>query len=184
MGWSCSPAAGWAFYACNRDEYQLYVSSLSPIGQGALELAFQQLRAKLESEGLFAVERKKPLPRFPLNVALVTSQHTAALQDMLKVLRRYPFLKVSLFHVPVQGEGAAKEIADAIKLLNRQAAKRMAIDLVVLARGGGSLEDLWQFNEEVVARAIAAKTFRSLLGLGMEAGCLHPPDLVADYRTA
>jgi len=93
-------------------------------GRGALELAFQQLRAKLEGEGLFAAERKKPLPRFPLNIVLVTSRQTAALQDMLKVLRRYRFLQVSLFHVPVQGEGAAKEIADAIRLLNRQAAKR------------------------------------------------------------
>jgi exodeoxyribonuclease VII large subunit len=164
-----------------RGRYQLYISSLSPIGQGALELAFQQLRAKLENEGLFAAERKKPLPRFPLNVALVTSQHTAALQDMLKVLRRYPFLKISLFHVPVQGEGAAKEIADAIGLLNRKAAKRMAIDLVVLARGGGSLEDLWQFNEEVVARAIAASRIPVITGVGHETD-VSIADLVADYH--
>jgi exodeoxyribonuclease VII large subunit len=174
-------ASGRVGIYAQRGRYQLYVSSLSPIGQGALELAFQQLRAKLETEGLFAPERKKSLPQFPLNVVLVTSRQTAALQDMLKVLRRYPFLHIALLHVPVQGEGAAKEIAEALKLLNRHAAKKKAIDLILLARGGGSLEDLWQFNEELVARAIASSRIPIVTGIGHETD-VSIADLVADYH--
>jgi exodeoxyribonuclease VII large subunit len=165
-----------------RGRYQLYVSSLSPIGQGALELAFKQLRAKLEAEGLFAQERKKPLPRFPMNIILVTSRQTAALQDMLKVLRRYPFLDLKVFHVPVQGEGSAELIADAIGMLNRQAAKgKFTVDVMLVARGGGSLEDLWEFNEEIVARAIAASTIPIVTGVGHEVD-VSIADLVADYH--
>src|SRR5438874_1736962 len=148
-----------------RGRYQLYVTSLNPIGQGALELAFQQLRAKLEAEGLFAAERKKPLPRFPMNIVLVTSRQTAALQDMLKVLGRYTFLRVSVYHVPVQGDGACGEIAQALKMLNREAAKGRAADVILVARGGGSLEELWQFNEEIVARAIAASSIPIVTGI-------------------
>src|SRR4051812_20200238 len=99
-------AAGRVGVYAQRGRYQLYVTSLNPIGQGALELAFKQLRAKLEADGLFSAERKRPLPRFPMNIVLLTSRQTAALQDMLKVLRRYPFLKLSVFHVPVQGDGS------------------------------------------------------------------------------
>ena len=97
-----------------RGKYQLYINSLSPLGKGALELAFQQLKAKLEKEGLFAAERKKELPRYPLRIALLTSASTAALQDMLKVLRRFPWLSLSLYDVPVQGKGAAEKIATGI----------------------------------------------------------------------
>ena len=165
-----------------RGRYQLYVSSLSPIGQGALELAFQQLRAKLQAEGLFAPERKKPLPAFPINIVLVTSRQTAALQDMLKVLRRFPFLQLSVFHVPVQGEGAGEKIAEALGLLNRQAAKgKRVVDVMLLGRGGGSLEDLWAFNEEVVARAIAKSAIPIVTGVGHEVD-VSISDLVADYH--
>ena len=167
-----------------RGRYQLYVSSLNPIGQGALELAFKQLRARLEAEGLFAAERKKELPPFPTNIVLLTSRQTAALQDMLKVLRRFPFLKLSVFHVPVQGDGSAELIAEALGLLNRKAAKRDApADVIVLARGGGSLEDLWEFNEEVVARAIAASQIPVVTGVGHEVD-VSIADLVADYHAA
>jgi exodeoxyribonuclease VII large subunit len=164
-----------------RGRYQLYVSSLNPMGQGALELAFQQLRAKLEAEGLFAPERKKPLPRFPMNIVLVTSRQTAALQDMLKVLRRYPFLHLMVFHAAVQGDGAGGEIAQALKVLNRQALKGRGPEVIVLARGGGSLEDLWQFNEEIVARAIAASSIPIVTGIGHEVD-VSIADLVADYH--
>ncbi len=165
-----------------RGRYQLYVSSLSPIGQGALELAFQQLRAKLQAEGLFAPERKKALPAFPIKIVLVTSRQTAALQDMLKVLRRFPFLQLSVFHVPVQGEGAGEKIAEALGLLNRQAAKgKRVVDVMLLARGGGSLEDLWAFNEEVVARAIAKSAIPIVTGVGHEVD-VSISDLVADYH--
>jgi exodeoxyribonuclease VII large subunit len=165
-----------------RGRYQLYVTTLNPIGQGALELAFQQLREKLQKEGLFAEERKNPLPRFPVNIALVTSRQTAALQDILKVLGRFPFLKLKLFHVSVQGEGSAEQIAEALGLLNRQAAKAsVAADVIILARGGGSLEDLWEFNEEIVARAIARSKIPIVTGVGHEVD-VAIADLVADYH--
>jgi exodeoxyribonuclease VII large subunit len=170
-----------AIYA-QRGRYQLYVSSLSPIGQGALELAFRQLREKLQAEGLFAAERKKELPPYPTEIVLVTSRQTAALQDMLKVLRRYPFLKLRVFHVPVQGDGSAELIAEAIGLLNRKAAKgKVGAEVIVLARGGGSLEDLWEFNEEIVARAIAASKIPIVTGIGHEVD-VSIADLVADYH--
>ena len=121
-------------------KYQLYVTALHPLGLGALELAFQQLKAKLEAEGLFDAERKKPLPAYPLRIALVTSQSTAALQDMLKVLRRYSWLRLFLYHVPVQGDGAAEKIAAAIDHLNA-CRKQLSVDVILLARGGGSSMD-------------------------------------------
>src|SRR5207253_8436541 len=147
-----------------RGRYQLYVQRLEPLGQGALELQFQKLHNRLEKEGLFAAERKKPLPRYPIHIALVTSQETAALQDMLKVLRRFPWLNCKLHHVPVQGAGAAAQIAQALAHVNRLA----VAELILLARGGGSLEDLWEFNEEVLARAIAASKIPMLTGIGHE----------------
>ena len=167
-----------AVYA-EQGKYQLYVTSLRPIGQGALELALRQLRARLEAEGLFAAARKKPLPPYPLNIALVTSRQTAALQDMLKVLRRFPWLRLSLFHAPVQGDGAGERIADAIAQLN--ASRDRPTDVLLLARGGGSLEDLWAFNEEVVARAIAASRIPVVTGIGHEID-VSIADLVADHH--
>jgi exodeoxyribonuclease VII large subunit len=168
-----------------RGKYQLYVSTLKPVGKGALELAFQQLRAKLEVEGLFAPQRKKALPVYPLNISIVTSRQTAALQDVLKVFARYRFLRLSVFHVPVQGDGSAEKIADAINQLG--ATRRFdhgrpaPCDVILLARGGGSLEDLWEFNEELVARAIARCGIPLVTGLGHETD-VSIADLVADYH--
>jgi len=167
-------AAGRIGVYADKGKYQLYVDSLSPLGQGALELAFQQMRAKLEKEGLFAPERKKPLPAFPLRIVLLTSSKTAALQDMLKVLRRFPWLRLFLYHVPVQGVGAAEKIAAGIKRL-------VNFDVILLARGGGSLEDLWAFNEEPVARAIAASKIPVVTGIGHEVD-VTIADLVADHH--
>jgi exodeoxyribonuclease VII large subunit len=163
-------------------KYQLYVSTLQPLGQGALELAFRQLRAKLEAEGLFAPERKRPLPRFPTRVVLVTSSATAALQDMLKVLRRFPWLRLFLYHVPVQGDGCGGRIAEAIRDLNRGMAPLGGPpDVILLARGGGSLEDLWGFNEEAVARAVASSRAPVVTGIGHEVDT-SIADLVADHH--
>jgi len=163
-----------------RGRYQLYVTSLHPVGRGALELAFQQLQEKLAREGLFAPERKKPIPAYPRRVVLVTSRQTAALQDMLKVLRRFPWVRVGIYHVAVQGDGAAEQIAAAIEHVSR-ASRRAGIDLMIVARGGGSLEDLWEFNEEVVARAIAASAVPVVTGIGHEVDT-SIADLVADYH--
>lgn len=164
-----------------RGKYQLYVTRLEPLGRGALELAFRQLCAKLEAEGLFAPERKKPLPPYPQRLALVTSTQTAAVQDMLKVLRRYPWVNVMVYHVPVQGDGSAEKIAAALADLNQRAADVGGIDLILLGRGGGSLEDLWEFNEEIVARAIAASRLPIITGIGHEVD-VSVADLVADYH--
>ncbi len=158
--------------------YQLYISRLEPLGQGALELAFRQLKARLDAEGLFDPDRKKPIPPYPTRIALVTSQNTAALQDMLKVLARFAFLRLSLFHVPVQGAGSGAKIADAIDALGSMTTPP---DLILLARGGGSLEDLWAFNEEVVARAISRCPWPIITGVGHETD-VSIADLVADYR--
>ena len=161
-----------------RGRYQFNVVWLQPMGKGALELAFRQLRLKLESEGLFDPLRKNPLPSYPRKLVLVTSAQAAALHDMLKVLRRFPWIRLMVYAVPVQGEGAAAKIAAALAHLN-QCAGRLAIDAILLARGGGSLEDLWAFNEEVVARAIAASAIPIITGIGHEVD-VSIADLVAD----
>jgi exodeoxyribonuclease VII large subunit len=162
-------------------KYQLYVSRLSPVGAGALELALKQMRAKLAAEGLFDADRKKPLPKYPARIAIVTSRSTAALRDILKVLVRTPFVEVFVYHVPVQGDGAGRQIAAAIAHLNAKHASVGGIDLILLARGGGSIEDLWQFNEECVARAIAASALPIVTGIGHEIDT-SIADLVADYH--
>ena len=164
-----------------RGSYQLYVTRLEPLGQGALELAFRQLCEKLEKEGLFSPERKRPIPAYPLRIGLVTSRATAALQDMLKVLRRFPFLELRLFHVPVQGDGAAERIAEAIDALSAHSAQIGGLDVILLGRGGGSLEDLWPFNEEIVARAVAASQIPVVTGIGHEVD-VSIADLVADHH--
>lgn len=161
-----------------RGRYQLYATSLVPVGQGALELARLQIEKKLRAEGLFSAERKKPLPRFPMRIALVTGEMTAALQDMLKVLGRFAFLNVRVVNVPVQGDGSAERIADALKRLT---ARPDGAELILLGRGGGSLEDLWEFNEEIVARAIAASKIPIITGIGHEID-VSIADLVADYH--
>lgn len=174
-----------------RGRYQLYVTNLSPLGKGALELAFQQLKEKLQREGLFAAERKRVIPRYAQHIAIVTGRNTAALQDVLKVLRRFPFLRISLFPVLVQGDGAAEQIAQAIESLNTTPPPHQSTtpaadfpvtpQLILLCRGGGSLEDLWAFNEEVVARAIAESEIPIITGIGHEVD-VSIADLVADYH--
>ncbi|HSI35959.1 MAG TPA: exodeoxyribonuclease VII large subunit [Tepidisphaeraceae bacterium] len=164
-----------------RGKYQLYITTLNPLGQGALELARQQIESKLRAEGLFEADRKRELPRFPTRIAVVTSTGTAALQDILKVVRRFPFLSVCVYHVPVQGEGAAAKIAAALTHLGKAHEQIGGVDVVLLARGGGSLEDLWQFNEEVVARAVAACPIPVISGIGHEID-VSIADLAVDYH--
>lgn len=173
-------ASGGIKVYAQKGTYQLYATSLTPLGQGALELAFQQLKARLQAEGLMDPERKKPLPAYPMRIALVTGSTTAALQDMLKVLRRYPWIRLGIYDVPVQGEGAAEKIAAAIDHLS-QTADRSGVQLILLGRGGGSLEDRWAFNEESVARAVAACRLPVITGIGHEVDC-SIADLVADYH--
>ena len=164
-----------------RGRYQLQVATLEPLGQGALELARRQIQEKLQAEGLFEPERKKSLPRYPQRLTLVTSTGTAAVRDMLKVLGRFPFLKVDIYHVPVQGDGSAEKIAAALAELNRAGSMVRRPDLILLGRGGGSLEDLWEFNEEVVARAVAASRIPVITGIGHEID-VSIADLAADYH--
>lgn len=165
-----------------RGTYQLIARTLEPRGVGALELAFRQLREKLEREGMFDPARKKPLPKMPARIALVTSPRGAAIRDLLTTLaRRYPVAEVLVYPVRVQGEGAAAEIAAAIGVLNAQRAALGGIDLMIVGRGGGSLEDLWAFNEEVVARAIAASAIPVVSAVGHEVD-VTISDLVADLR--
>ncbi len=161
-----------------RGEYQIYVTHIEPVGLGALQLAFEQLKKRLEAEGLFAAERKKPLPVLPRRIGVVTSPTGAAIRDILRVLkRRFPNVHVLLFPVKVQGESAAKEIAEAVNYFSRAE----AADVLIVARGGGSLEDLWAFNEEIVARAIAASKIPVITGVGHETD-FTIADFVADLR--
>lgn len=161
-----------------RGEYQILVNYLEPVGVGALQLAFEQLKKRLQAEGLFAVERKKPLPMLPQRIGLVTSPRGAAIADVIRILRRrYENLHLRLYPVRVQGEGAPAEIVEALRYFNRA----RAADVIILARGGGSLEDLWAFNEESVARAIAASRIPILTGIGHETD-FTIADFVADLR--
>src|SRR5690606_6942390 len=128
-----------------------------------------------------AAERRKPLPKFPARLILVTSRQTAALQDMLKVLRRFPWLELGVYHVAVQGETAAGQIEGALRHLSALSKRQPVGDVILLGRGGGSLEDLWPFNEERVARAIAACPIPIITGIGHEVD-VSISDLVADYH--
>ncbi len=161
-----------------RGEYQLIIEYLEPKGVGALQLAFEQLKEKLAREGLFDPARKRPLPFLPRRVGLVTSLSGAAIRDMLTVLgRRCPILSVLICPVPVQGDGAAPQIAEAIRALGESG----EVDVMIVGRGGGSLEDLWCFNEEVVVRAIAASPVPVVSAVGHEID-VTLADLAADYR--
>ncbi|HET8921604.1 MAG TPA: exodeoxyribonuclease VII large subunit [Candidatus Acidoferrum sp.] len=163
-----------------RGEYQIYVESLEPIGLGALQLAFEQLKKRLGAEGLFDPARKKPLPMLPSRIGLITSPRGAAVRDVVRILtRRFPNVHLTVYPVRVQGEEAAGEIVKALKLFN---AKKI-VDVLILARGGGSLEDLWAFNEEVVARAIAASEIPVISGIGHETD-FTIADFVADVRAS
>src|SRR5947208_14785403 len=139
----------------SRGQYQLNVQILQPRGLGLLQAKFETLKRKLEAEGLFAPERKRPLPKFPRRIGIVTSASGAAIRDLLNVLRRRaPWLQILINPVRVQGTGAATEIAVAIRELATPNENWLPLDLIVIARGGGSSEDLWEFNEEIVARTI------------------------------
>lgn len=161
-----------------RGNYQIDVWSLRPVGSGELQIAFEQLKRRLAAEGLFDDSYKKPLPRFPECVGIVTSETGAALQDMLHILRRrFPGLKVILAAIRVQGAGAGREIAQAIKDFNSYG----GVDVLIVGRGGGSLEDLWSFNEEIVARAIFKSAIPIISAVGHEID-FTIADLVADLR--
>lgn len=163
-----------------RGDLQLIVESMEPVGIGSLQLAFQQLKDKLEAEGLFSVDRKRPLPDFPRTIGVVTSATGAAIHDILQVLRRRAAgVRVLVFPVPVQGEGAAAKIASAIEDLNAEG----SCDVLIVGRGGGSQEDLWAFNEELLARAITGSKIPIISAVGHEVD-VSIADLVADLRAA
>ncbi|MGD0812598.1 MAG: exodeoxyribonuclease VII large subunit [Verrucomicrobiota bacterium] len=168
-----------------RGQYQLRVLAVELQGVGALQAAFEKLKAKLAAEGLFAQERKRPLPRFPQRIGLVTSPSGAALRDVLHVAgRRNPALEIILAPCAMQGAGAASEIAAAIALLNQWSnLPGRKLDLILLTRGGGSLEDLWAFNEEVVARAIVSSAVPIVSAIGHEID-FTISDFAADLRAA
>ena len=161
-------------------QYQLYCSRLTPEGVGDLYLAFEQLKEKLSREGLFDPGHKKPIPNFPGTIALITSPAGAAVRDMVRILRaRWPMSRVKILPVRVQGAGAAEEIAAAITWANAYA----VADLIITGRGGGSMEDLWAFNEEIVARAIYASDIPVISAVGHEPD-VTISDFVADLRAS
>jgi exodeoxyribonuclease VII large subunit len=161
-----------------RGEYQIVLDTVEPKGIGALQLAFEQLKERLAAEGLFDQERKKPLPAFPRTVGVVTSLTGAAIRDILVVLRRrWPTLHIIIAPVQVQGEGAERQIADAVTSLNEQG----IAEVIIVGRGGGSLEDLWSFNEEVVVRAIADSRIPVVSAVGHEID-VTLADFAADHR--
>ena len=183
--WKIKPQDGLAVLARGRldvyearGEYQLLVEALEPQGFGALQLAFEQLKKKLAAEGLFDTARKRPLPRFPRRIGIVTSSRGAVISDLIHVLsRRAPGLHVRLFPALVQGEGSVEEVCRGIEYFSRSRWP----DLIIVGRGGGSLEDLWTFNEEAVARAIAACTAPVVSAVGHESD-VTIADFVADLR--
>jgi exodeoxyribonuclease VII large subunit len=159
-------------------QYQFYCSHMQPDGLGALYVAFEQLKAKLEKEGLFSMAHKKQLPAFPKTIGVVTSRTGAVIRDIIQVsLRRNPNVHISLFPVAVQGGNASGEIAHAIKVLN----EKKLVDVIIIGRGGGSLEELWAFNEEAVARAIFDSHIPIVSAVGHETDYTIA-DLVADLR--
>src|SRR5712664_1357633 len=163
-----------------RGEYQIYIEHIEPVGLGALQLAFEQLKKRLEAEGLFAADRKKPLPLLPSRIGLITSPSGAAVRDVVRILRRrFRNVHLTVYPVRVQGEGASTEIVRAVQFFNR----RKMVDVLILARGGGSLEDLWAFNEEEVARAIFASEIPVISGVGHETD-FTIADFVADVRAS
>ena len=166
-----------------RGQYQMLAKKVQAAGQGALQAKFEELKRRLAAEGLFAAERKQDIPRFPRCVAIVTSPTGAALQDMLNVLRRRaPYLRILVAPVRVQGAGAEHEIAAALRLLDNESGRSLpVIDTIVVARGGGSLEDMWCFNEEVVARAIFACQLPVISAVGHEID-FTIADFTADLR--
>src|ERR1700724_2925582 len=164
----------------SRGEYQIYVEHIEPVGLGALQLAFEQLKKRLDAEGPSAPARKKPLPLLPSRIGLITSPRGAAVRDVVRILRRrFRNVHLTVYPVRVQGDGASTEIVRAVRFFNRQ----KMVDVLILARGGGSLEDLWAFNEEEVARAIAASEIPIISGVGHETD-FTIADFVADVRAS
>lgn len=162
-----------------RGDYQLAVSFLEPLGKGALQLAFEQLKEKLFAEGLFDDRRKKPIPLMPQRIGIITSPSGAAIRDILTIInRRFANVEILLYPVRVQGEGAKEEIVQALDDLNREFS---GLDVILLGRGGGSVEDLWAFNEEIVARAIARSQIPIISCVGHEIDYTIT-DFVADLR--
>lgn len=160
--------------------YQLYVDSLAPEGKGDLALAYEQLKNRLAAEGLFAKDRKKALPKFPKKIGVVTSLSGAVLRDIYHVTkRRWPAVQLVLYPVQVQGEFSAKQVALAVEFFNT----KYAVDVMIVGRGGGSMEDLWSFNEEVVVRAIAASKIPIISAVGHETD-FSLADFAADVRAA
>src|SRR5262245_33241553 len=165
-----------------RGQYQLNVQIVQPRGVGLLQAKFEALKRKLEAEGIFAAERKRPLPKFPRRIGIITSPSGAAIRDMLNVLRRRaPWLQILISSVRVQGVGAAQEIAVAIRELASPNEAFAPLDLIVVTRGGGSIEDLWEFNEEIVARAIFHSAVPIVSAVGHEID-FTISDFVADLR--
>ncbi len=163
-----------------RGEFQLTAEFIQRAGLGALFEAFEKLKNKLSLEGLFDVSNKKPIPQHPRQIGIVTSADAAALRDVLTTLRRrMPNIPVVIYPTPVQGKGAAELIASAIHTANQRA----ECDVLIICRGGGSIEDLWQFNEEIVARAIAQSRIPTISGVGHETD-FTIADFVADIRAA
>lgn len=159
-------------------QYQLYIDDMQPDGTGALSLAFEQLKEKLSKEGLFDAERKKQIPAYPERVGVVTSPTGAAVRDIINVIsRRFPLAEIVLCPVAVQGDYAAPQIKNAIELFN----KEKAADVLIVGRGGGSVEELWAFNEEIVARAVAASEIPVISAVGHETD-FTICDFVADLR--
>ncbi len=183
--WKFKPRDGLAVLARGRidvyearGEYQLLVETLEPQGIGALQLAFEQLKKKLAAEGLFAPDRKRPLPRFPRRIGIVTSPRGAVISDIVGILsRRFPGLHLRLYPALVQGEGSLEDVVRGIQFFSRS----KWADVVIVARGGGSLEDLWTFNEEGVARAIAACSVPVISAVGHETD-VTIADFVSDLR--
>ncbi len=164
-------------------KYQLYVEKLEPAGVGALQLAFEQMLKKLRDEGLFDDSHKKAIPKYPERIGILTSETGAAVHDIVdSIYSRWPCAKLSLYPVPVQGEGAAQKIAATLREINKQNSK-LKLDILIIGRGGGSLEDLWAFNEEVLARAIFDSKIPIISAVGHEVDTTIA-DLVADKRAS
>jgi exodeoxyribonuclease VII large subunit len=163
--------------------YQFVVEQMEPAGIGALQIAFEQMVKRLEAEGLFKEEHKKPLPLYPNRICIITSESGAAVHDITEsIWNRWPCVKLFLYPAPVQGEGAAEKIAAAIRDINRRN-RQLRFDMMIVGRGGGSLEDLWAFNEEVLARAIFDSQIPVVSAVGHEID-VTIADLVADVRAS
>ncbi len=164
-------------------KYQFYIESMEPTGKGALWLAYEQMKSRLAAQGLFDKSHKKTLPKYPEKIGILTSESGAALQDIKKsIFDRWPAVKLLFYPVPVQGEGAAEKIAAAIRDINRRN-RQLKINVLIVGRGGGSMEDLWAFNEEVLARAIYDSKIPVISAVGHEIDTTIA-DLVADARAS